>query len=431
MMPAKPPSCSQRRRCNVQRSVTAIVLFAAALLPQFALAQATITVAGNGQYEYNTNVFDLQHDYPVPNSVPLTYTHGDSYYAYGGELDLGYQWSQQRFFANITDTEYRYHRFLGLNHDAYKLDGGWTGTIGRTFDGSFDVMRSRTMVSYTDVTDFGALALMTEQRETGGVGFQFLPEWRVEAKGYYRTVDEPLPPQEPYLKLTENDAEGVIKYTGRAGLTAGLSLSYLHGDYTGSIGQQNPSYKQGNADLVANYMASGVSTFIGEVGYSRRSSASDLNNVAGVTGQISYINQLTGKTSIDLELSRAISPFINNGGSQITTMAAVNLTWQATYKITVMPGYDFTYAELPYQNVTFANGGISYENRIDHLQYASFQIKYQPVQWLSLNPYVHMQTRSSNTIGDNFTGTVYGMNVALQWERGAAQTTLAQPLQVR
>ena len=99
-------------------------VWVAALLasPVAAFAELALTVGGTAQYEYNTNVFDLQ----PGSATPLGGTNfGDSFVAYGGKLDASYLWSQQQFYATVVGNEYHYDRFTRLNHDDFTLDGGW------------------------------------------------------------------------------------------------------------------------------------------------------------------------------------------------------------------------------------------------------------------------------------------------------------------
>ena len=58
------------------------------------------------------------------------------------------------------------------------------------------------------------LALQTEQRETAKIGLAITPDWRAEAGGYTRDVQEPLLGA-PNLSLRESSGQGAFKYTGR------------------------------------------------------------------------------------------------------------------------------------------------------------------------------------------------------------------------
>jgi hypothetical protein len=233
------------------------------------------------------------------------------------------------------------------------------------------------------------------------------PNFRFETTGYYRIVDEPLL-DTPNLKLKETSGLVALKFLGRAAVTSGLSASYVSGDYTGGTITANPSYQQDNVDLTTNYQVSGRSSLTGEIGYSRRKSSTGSNDVSGVTGQLSFRDQLTGKSSVEVLLSRAINSYIANTGSEIDSVGTLNLNWQATYKLGVAVGYTYTNRELPNQ------GNAPATDRTDHLEFASLKIDYEPYRWLIIKPYANIQTRKSDIVGANFNATVYGIYVTIQ-----------------
>jgi hypothetical protein len=389
--------------------------------PVSAFAQLALTTAADTQYEYNTNVFDQQHGYPLPGLATAGYS--DHFIAYAGKLDATYLWSQQQFHATVIGTEYHYDRFTELSHSEYTLDAGWNWKLGRNWDGLLEVSRVRSMVSLYNLIE-AQLALQTEQRETGKIGYQFVPDWRAEASGYRRKVDEPLLGA-PNLSLSETSGQGAFKYTGTAGVTAGVSAGYLHGTYDGNPLVNGvptvlaPEYHQTSADLTATDVVTGQSTFVGAIGYSRRSSASsgigaEINNISGATGELDYRRALTGKTTVELDLSRHINAYITGGGSEFDSIAALTANWQATYKIRVTAGYNYTYRQLPGQGDVPVGS-----NRTDRLNYVSLAVDYEALPWLSLKPYVNYQDRAaSNVGGGNFNATVVGAQFTLQWQHG-------------
>jgi hypothetical protein len=372
------------------------------------LADTVATISGTAQYQHNSNVFDLQSGQSVPGILGAP--RGDSDYAYGSAFQLNDLLGQQKLFLNLTGTEFRYDRYTELNHSEYNLDGGLNWKLGTKLDGKLEVVRTRTMVAFFNLVPGteaqSNLAIQTEQREAGQVGLLVNPDFRIEGNAYHRVVDEPLDGN-PNLQLTETFGQAALKYIGRAGLTSGLSVGYLSGAYTNSSTAE-PSYRQINYDLIANYQATGRSSLAGEIGYSQRTSAAGTDNVSGITGNIAYRSQLTGKTSIDLVLNRGINSYIANSGSEIDTTAALDVNWQITYKIGLAVGYSFTDSNLLNQ------GNITNTNRVDHLQYASLKLDYKVFRWLSIKPYANTQTRKSDVAAANFNATIYGIYFTVQ-----------------
>lgn len=125
---------------------------------------------------------------------------------------------------------------------------------------------------------------------------------------------------------------------------------------------------------------------------------------------IDYKNQVTGKTSLDLNLARQINAFISDSSSDFISTATLTARWEATYKITVAASYSWSSLNYPGQGNTPPGS-----DRLDHMQYTTLTISYQPLRWLIIYPYAHLQTRTSNFVGANFNAFVYGLSFTTHW----------------
>ena len=374
-----------------------------------ALAEVDVTASGVARYEYNSNVFDLQNGFPVPGTTN-DFRRSDELYTYGALLDAAYLWDQQKLFGTFTANQFEYDHFTELDHLEYTADGGLNWKLGSNLDGTLEALRDRTMVAFTNVNN-AQFVLQTEQRENAKVGVEFIPDWRLEGSGYYRTVDQNYL-DAGGLDLTESQGQVAMRYLGLAGLTAGLSFAYTDGRYTGAGAGFNPNYEQSSISVVSTYAPTGRSTFKGALGYSDRRSAEADNSISGVTGELDYDNQITGKTSTHLQISRLINSYISNTSSEIDSMANASVRWQTTYRLGVAAGYTYTYRDLPGQGNAPLGG-----NRIDHLQYATLNVDFDPFRWLILKPYANYQIRTSNFVSGNFNATVVGLNFTVQWQK--------------
>jgi hypothetical protein len=437
---------SKRRFTAVLSPSRVAIGCAAALIlsPAAAFAQLAFTAAANGGYEYNSNTFDLQHGVPTPvnglgaNGVPAlgpknAFSYGDSLYTYGAKLDANYAVSQQNFHLVVLGTEFRYDDFTLLNHSEYTVDGSWNLKFGSLIDGLVEVDRNRVMVNLYNLIN-AQLALQTEQRETVKLGLNVTPELRTEIGGYTRKLDEPLLGA-PDLSLTENSGTFGLKYTGAAALSAGFEGTYLRGNFSGNILVLNgqpinvaPAYRQWTVALTATDQISSVSTFIGNIGYSKRQAAADagatgLYNASGVTGEFDYRRALTGKTSVAATLQRSIQTYLTGTGSEIDTIAGLDAVWQATSKLGVTLGYDFAYREYPDQ------GDRPGELRKDKQNFVNLTVEYDPLRWLTVRPYANYQVRRSSgySLGD-YDASVVGIKFSVQLQRGTPP--LEQPFRI-
>ena len=393
-------------------------LLVAALLasPVPALAQLALTTMADTQYEYNSNVFALQSGTRTPFGGTNL---GDSDLSYGGELDASYLLSQQQFYATILGNEYHYDRFQELNHSDDTLIGGWDWKVGRIWDGIIDVEHIRSMVSFWNVIGT-SLVIQTEQRETGRASVQVTPDWRAEFTGLTHKIDQPQIGA-PNLSVTESSGTAAVKYTGTAGLTAGVDGSYLKGSFRNTGVNLEPGYSQESGGLTATDEVTGLSTFRGQIGYTRRSSDTGGNSISAVTGDLDYKRNLTGKTKVEVDLSRQINIYVATSTSEIDSIATLSANWQATYKINVLLGYSFTYRQLPDLGNAIVGGALVLNGttQTQRLHAPTLTVTYDPFTWLVLKPYVNYQTRSSeNFVGGDFNSTLIGVRFTLQWEHG-------------
>jgi hypothetical protein len=442
--------CSIRTGCSVHRIERdwrgripiSVLLVVAALFPLGARAQLTTSVSATGQYQYNSNVFDLQRGYGGLHDL------SDHYFAYGAGLDLNEQISQQNIYLRGTDTEYDYDRFSTLTHNEYNADAGWLWKVGQEANGSIDVTRARTMVPFTEIVSV-VMSLEIDQRESASAGFLITPEWRIDFNGYKDEVQEPLPAEgQPNLEFNNSGGGVLLSFLGAGEWVANANVIYQRGDYSGAslaptgrsgllhtlflqhlnasttppvadaYGFFGPAFTQWTESIGATYspagQGAGVSTFDFAIGRTARSSPYGVDDDSGTTGHLDYNRQLTGKTSVSLALDRDILNYIAGAGGDISSSASLTGIWKATFKTSFDVGYNLVYARLLGQ-------GLAATTRGDHLQFATLTINYTALPWLAISPYADYQTRRSNFYGANFNASIFGVSVLIEWPRVTGQ----------
>jgi hypothetical protein len=396
-------SCRKVRR-SVAPGLLICMALAALVLPFRAHAQLTGSASASGQYENNSNVFALETGYGQPGTGGARSSTTD--FVYGASFNGAYQWSRQQLYASASFKQYDYQQFSDLNHKEYQVDTGLIWQLGDLLDGKVDVARARSMVPFLDLTgSVLAVSLLTQQAETFEIGLKLGSEWKLDGTAHTSKTTQPTP-EEPNVQLTENSGTTSLEYQGFGPLTSGLTATYLSGEYSGANGT-TPSYTQSTAGLLAHYMLTRTS-FEGQITYSRRKTSDNGDaSASGLTGLLSFNDQLTPKTSFSIKIDRAINTYFLNLGSEIDSDAAANVNWQATYKLSVSLGYTFTYREFP---VLGQGSGGAFP--VDYQQVAGLSMSYQPRRWLTIGPYANYQTRSSNVGGRNFNATSYGVSVS-------------------
>jgi hypothetical protein len=373
--------------------------FAIGVFPAVAFAQLSAIPYAAEDYEHNSNIFYLPSSGPAPlgSSGP---TFGDTTLRSRAGIDATYLWDRQRFYASGEGRHFDYDHFSYLNHNEVLLNGGLDWKLGRLLDGIVDYRHERRMVQFTDLLDSTQFILETENVVSASANVQVTPEWRLENRARERTLDSPRPGA-PNLSLREDSIHEAVRYLGVADLSAGLDMEYLDGKFRDDPAATTPQYHQTTVQLTGNYLVSGLTDINGALGYTSRSDPTG-NGTSGLTGALGYKRNLTPKTSINLQLARAVNSYVSTAGSEIDTSASVNASWLATYKLTVKAGYAWTHSKYP------QFGGNS---RADNIQLVNLEMSYEVLRWLSVRPYFRYQTRSSDLANFGFNSTIYGVEV--------------------
>jgi hypothetical protein len=407
------PSMWRPANQRIGPSSCAVVL--AALFPAAAWAQLHATPYADIAYQFNSNVFALPSNAPKPvgDHGP---TFSDRYLEERAGVNALYDWSLQKFYANVEGRHFGYEQLSALSHDEYLLHGGMKWHLGYLFDGVLDYRRERSMVSFLEFTAT-QLYVQVQSVTTASANFQFTPDWRLQSQGVINNLDSPRPGH-PSLSLTEGSIHEGLRYVGVAKLSAGIDAIFLHGHFNGEEFILTPRYNQTTVEAAAQYVATGLSSFNGAVGYTRRIQENG-ETLGGATGLLAYQRDLTGLTSINIRLSRAINTYVTYGSTEIDTAVALAATWNPTAKIAVSPGYQWTYSTFPGADLAgLAPVGVE---RIDHYQLATLSVKYEARNWLSLRLYGQYETRSSDVKIVSFNRTLFGLEFEVRMSGEANQ----------
>jgi hypothetical protein len=353
--------------------------------------------------EHNTNVFDL----PKSGGAPVGKngsTFADTYFDTRAGVEGTYLLDAQKFFGTAEFRHFNYDNFTALNHNEELFDGGLKWKLARPVDGLFEYKHEQRSVQFQDLAASTQLTLETENNVTASVNVNVTPEWRVESLGRDHVLNSPRF-DVPGLSVHEDSIREGLKYLGVANLVAGAEVEYLEGKYNHDPLALNPKYHQITVAGAATYVVSGLTNFTGNLGYSRRTDPTN-SGLSGLTGSLGYRHSLTAKTSVNVQVSRALNTYVTTGGNEVDTSAAATVNYQATYKILVRAGYSYTDSKFP----GTPNGGATID-RADHLQFASLDLTYQVLHWLSIRPYARYQARHSNVDGFTFDGNIIGVEL--------------------
>jgi Putative beta-barrel porin 2 len=368
-----------------------------------ARAAGVLTPYAAEDIEHNTNIFDLPKSGGAPTGKNGS-TFADTYFDTRAGIEGTYLLDQQKFFGTAEFRHFSYDNFTDLNHNEELFDGGLKWNLARSVDGLFEYRHEQRIVQFQDLAASTQLTLETENNVTASANVNVTPEWRLESLARDHLLSSPRF-DVPGLSLHEDSIREGLKYLGVANLAAGVEAEYLEGRYNHDPLALDPNYHQITAAFAATYIVSGLTNFTGNLGYSRRSDPSNAG-LSGLTGSLVYRRSLTAKTSVNVQVSRALSTYVTTGGNEIDTSAGATVNYQATYKILIRAGYSYTDSKFP----GTPNGAVTID-RADHLQFATLDLSYQVLHWLSIRPYARYQARHSNLETFSFDGNVIGVEL--------------------
>lgn len=368
-----------------------------------AKADGVLTPYAAEDIEHNTNIFDLPKSggAPVGRNGP---TFGDTFFDTRAGIEGTYLLDQQKLFGTAEFRHFNYDNFTDLNHNEELFDGGLKWRLERSVDGLFEYRHEQRIVQFQDLAASTQLTLETENNVTASANVNVTPEWRVESLARDHLLSSPRI-DVPGLSVHEDSIREGLKYLGVANLAAGVEAEYLEGKYNHDPLALDPNYHQITGALAATYIVSGLTNFTGNLGYSRRSDPTNAG-LSGLTGSVVYRHSLTAKTSVNVQVSRALNTYLTTGGNEIDTSGGATVNYQATYKILIRAGYTYTDSKFP----GTPNGAATID-RADHLQFATVDLSYQVLHWLSVRPYARYQARHSNLDTFTFDGNVIGVEL--------------------
>jgi hypothetical protein len=389
--------------------MVAVVLFGALGLPAPARAQLKVSGLASTGYFYDSNVFALPGGAGIPTGYGSS-SRADNYLTYLASLSAVYKWSQQELDLQAQGDRSQYQLHSQLDHEDYLFKGALNWKLGSRIDGILSMTDTRSMVPFQDI----ATPQITGARNTlyiddnyvasGTINALVTSVWKIGASATRNEDDSPRP-GEANLKVRETNSAAYLNYLGFGPVSAGLRGEYLIGGLEDVLPGEPSAYHQVTIDLTSTYVATGLSSFNGAVGYTHRSYEGGSYTASGVTGSLAYNRALTAKTSVAITLSRLVNTDVSLNGSSIDTAASLGVTWRATSRIGVHLDWSFDHStfESPPAYALILDG--TDQARADRSMSIRFGADYRVLDWLLIQSAVTQQQRRSsiNEFGYNDT----------------------------
>jgi hypothetical protein len=394
-------------RIRVASAIAAALLAGASYLtPAPILADTVLKPYVDAQVQHDSNVFR------VPNSETLFLANGDGTLAdtseaYRAGLDGTDEWGQQKLTVSLEGRHFNYNHYRDLDHYEYLGDVGLKWQLTHLIDGTVDLRQERLMAPF-ELGNSSRLTIDVDRKAAATVNLHVTPDWRVDVGGYYHKLNSPLQNFADFVQR-ETDSHAGVTYAGLANLDYGVAFDHLDGRFENAVGVG--PYKQDTVQLTASYKVSGLTTLQAAAGYTRRSQTGFGNNLSAFTGTLGYTRQLTGKTSFNLAVSRAVNSYLAAGGSEVDTSASAQVDWQATYKIDVALNYYYVHSAFIGQFIA----GSTTIGRTDNSPGGGLKVTYRPLRLLQLQAYASQQSRRSTVDFYRFNDVLYGIDAKLSF----------------
>ncbi|WP_293369516.1 outer membrane beta-barrel protein [Nevskia sp.] len=384
MLTLSSPAGTQHRH-----AIAAVLALAAA---GHAQAETTLIPYVTSLTTYDSNLYRVSSNAQLP--VGADGSRSDLIFNNAAGLEGVYEWAQQRFYGTVEGSRFNYLNNTSLDQNAFRFEGGLDWSLLGRVKGSLTAARSRTRSSFDNADN---TVRNTQNQRTLAATTQFKLTNDLEVNGSF-TNDVMRAPalNAPSFRLEQNTASTALNYLGINRWTLGVIGSYGYGNYSGTGTDSTFTQYAGSGTLA--YEASDISNFQLAAGYTTREDAGRGGSTSGFTGSLGYARELTGKTSLNINLARAVEAFQAGDNSVIATSASIGLAWEATAKIGATLNYGYTTSEYR------ATGDVvtPFTGRTDDVHTVEFGVNYEALRWLQVSPALGYDRRTANQPGFDF-----------------------------
>ena len=346
--------------------------------------------------EYDTNVFREEDDDSVAGT---TQSSAQDDTLTRGTLGAAAEWpiARQRLIVGGQVSEVRYDRFDQLDHSEHEARAALEFKAGSAIAGRLSYLRERRLDDFDNI-DSGQPNFVTVNNPQVEVVVDVTPSWRVRTQAGHLRLDQSLDSQENF-ELRENRVTLEVQHLGNPGSILGAGVEVIDGEYPGrdSTSALSPEFTQQTAFFSADWRYSGVSTFRGRLGYTRRdNSGGGDRDFNGVTGELAYVREISGKTTAVLQVFRQIYSVDNVDANFLREVGGqVQLRW--AYSPNLGANVIYRHAEQDYESLP----GFS-DSRKDIRDELTAELVFQPFRVMSFIFNLTAESRDSNQPGESF-----------------------------
>lgn len=360
----------------------------------------------NSSTTYESNVFRLQDGEEA--AALGNSSKSDVIFNNAIGLDAGFNWSNQRIFAKLEGSRFQYLNNDQLDQDAYALSAGMNWSLLSRISGTLTASNTQTRSSFAN----GDITVLNRQRQrdlAATTRFKLGNDLELDL-GFSNNLLKVPAIGAPNFEVEQNTYTSSFNYVGINRLRVGVTGSYIDGDFRGTANGSRFVTYSGAGTI--GYDASDISKFLLAVGYTTRDDKASQTKTEGLTGNLSYIRELTGKTSMNVSLTRSVDASDFGDNAVVNTGASVALTYSATARINATLAYSYLNSDFKAIGTTVN----VFNGRTDDLHTVRLAAIYQAFDWLSISPSFAFEDRTTTIEGFDFDAFIVGMQFAAKFQ---------------
>lgn len=371
----------------------------------------TLLIQASQAFQRDSNIFRLS-EQPNATPPPGISDRSDTVSTTTGGLRFNKAYSLQRFEAGFNVERYNYSRNSNLNFTAVNYAAAWRWAITPAFRGNLTTDRREFVDNLADVQGQGVVNRRTNRTTALDGGYDIDGVWRVLGGVFTRDSKNSVRTFEGDSTVT--GAEVGVRYQ----LPYATALEYRYrngsGEYQNRLfgGLAGADFKDREHELRGEWRPGGRSTLQARIAYlDRQHDTLGARDFSGVTGQLDWGYEFTGKTSAVAGIVRELGSYQTTNSSYYEgTRLFFAPMWKATDKITVKGRYDYGMRDFKGPLPGNVDTG-----RKDKIHLASVSAEYQALRALKLMTWVQQDRRTSSEAFADYKSTAVGISALLSF----------------
>lgn len=355
---------------------------------------------------YYSNLFFT--DERIPTTPTFKGVESDLSYGLRGGVNADYYLSRQRFTVNATATESQFQNNSNLDNIAYNARGAMNWVIGSDWEGDLAAAYTQSLGSFADIRS-NVKNIRTTESFSGSAMYRMYYDWKLRGAITQTLLENGA---DRFRAGNRNDTayEFGTRYYSKGGDNfLGLNFKTTDGQFPNrefipGLSRVNSSFLQYDLQGTVDWRYSGETKIIGAVGWTNRlHSEVTQRNFAGLTGRITVVYSLSGRTTINAAVRRDVGAIEDVTSNFVLTQGfSIGPTYALTGKINLSANYDYSQRKF-LGDPGFIVSGVP--ARVDDIQTLSVNLGFAATRNGSVNVSLSQSMRGSNRPFSDYNAT--------------------------